>query len=104
MEKLIGSEGKYALTPNGEKIVSQYISELTAKRKEILDAGKDTADETNLPSPDDIVTDIEFVGINWDDPDGPCYYNGWPVTDNYEADYPILLKLGRDFQEKEEEE
>lgn len=88
---------KYLLTAHGNRSVQEYITELEAKRKEILDAGKDTADETNIPTKEDILEDIEFIGIDWDDPEGPCYYNGWGVTDNYDADYPLLLKLGRDF-------
>lgn len=88
---------KYVLTENGKENVRSYIRELEAKRKEILDAGKDTADETSLPTEEDILSDVELTGISWDDPDGPCYYNGWGVTDNYEADAPICLKLGRDL-------
>ena len=88
---------KYVLTENGKENVRSYIRELEAKRKEILDAGKDTADETSLPTEEDILSDVGFIGVSWDDPDGPCYYNGWGVTDNYEADAPICLKLGRDL-------
>ena len=89
----------YKLTKNGKAIVDAYIKELNAKRKEILDAGKDTANETEIPTVEDIVDDIDFVGIDWDDQDGPCYYNGWRVTDNYDFDYPILLRFQRDFEE-----
>ncbi len=85
----------YKLTDRGKRVVSQYISELKAKRKEILDAGKDTADETNLPTVDDIISDIEWTGV---DEDG-SYLNGWGVTDNYDSDYALELKLGRDFIE-----
>lgn len=88
---------KYVLTEKGKENVRSYIRELEAKRKEILDAGKDTADETTIPTAEDILSDVSFMGINWGDPDGPCYYNGWRVTDNHEADAPILLKLGRDL-------
>ena len=88
---------RYALTEQGKKNVMDYIRELEAKRKEILDAGKDTADETSIPTESAILSDIGLIGINWDDPDGPCYYNGWGVTDNYEADAPVHLKLGRDI-------
>ena len=52
-----------------------YIRELEAKREEILDAGKDTADETTIPTAEDILSDVSFMGINWADPDGPCYCN-----------------------------
>ena len=88
---------QFLLTEQGRQQAESYIAELKAKRKEILDAGKDTADDTTIPSVSEIEDDIAFVGVNWDDPDGPCYYNGWGVTDHYDADYPLLLKYGRDF-------
>ena len=81
------------LTPDGEGRVASYIDELWAKRKEILDAGIDTADDTELPTRQDILDDLEFTGLD----DEGEYYNGWAVTDNYDADCPILLKYGRDF-------
>ena len=81
------------LTANGIRIVSDYLAELNTKRKEILDAGLDTADETSIPDADEILDDIMWTGI---DEQGE-YYNGWGVTDNYDADSPILLKIGRDF-------
>ncbi len=83
----------YSLTEQGRRNVNQYIRELKSKRKEILDAGIDTAEETNLPTQKEIEEDINFIGI---DADGE-YVNGWGVTDNYDADSPILLKIGRDF-------
>lgn len=89
----------YRLTQNGRELCQAYLTELQAKKKEILDAGIDTADETTLPTEEDIIADIEFIGISEDDPEGPCYYNGWAVTDNYDADYPLLLKVGRDLIE-----
>ena len=81
------------LTANGVRIVSDYLAELHAKRKEILDAGIDTANGTNLPDKEEIIADVLFDGID----DQGEYYNGWGVTDNYDADSPILLKIGRDF-------
>lgn len=88
---------KYILTENGRRNAMAFIRELEAKRKEILDAGKDTADDTDIPTVEDIMYDISFVGITKDDPDGPCYCNGWGATDNYDSDSPMYLKLGRDF-------
>ena len=88
----------YKFTKEGKKRTDTFIRELEEKRKEFLDGGKDTADETNLPTADDILSDIEFVGISWDDPDGPCYYNGWGVTDNHDSDLPLLLRFERDFE------
>lgn len=82
----------FLLTEHGKKCVEDYIAELKAKRKEILDAGKDSADDP-LPTADDILSDVNDLGV---DDDGE-YYNGWAVTNNYDADYPLLLKVGRDL-------
>lgn len=71
-----------------------FIAELKAKRKEILDAGIDTAYETELPTVQDIENDI-----NWQDVVEDDYYNGWGVTDHYDSEYPLGLKLGEDFVE-----
>ena len=82
----------YKLTEQGIKKCEQFIRECNAKRKEILDAGIDTADDTTIPTIEDIVNDIEaFV-----DEDGD-YYSCWGVTDNYNSDYPICLTFGDDF-------
>lgn len=88
-------EPKFILTDYGKRVVKDYITELAAKRKEILDARKDTADETTLPTEEDIISDVNYLGLD----DNGEYYNGWAVTDNYDADYPILLKLGKDLKE-----
>ncbi len=85
-------ESEFVLTDYGKRAVKDYIAELAAKRKEILDAGKDTADETTLPTMEDIIADVNSQGID----DSGEYYNGWGVTDHYDADLPILLKLGRE--------
>lgn len=85
----------FILTDAGRNNAESYIRELEAKRKEILDAGLDTAESTSLPTVDDILCDVNDLEV---DEDGE-YYNGWAVTDNYDADYPLLLKLGRDLKE-----
>ncbi len=82
----------YSYTEEGLKRVNEYIEELKAKRKEILDAKIDTADDTTLPTVDDILADAEDTGF---DEDGE-YVNGWGVTDNHDSDYPMSLKLGID--------
>ena len=79
-------------TEDGLQKVEAYIEELKAKRKEILDAGLDTASD-ELPTVTDILTDIEFIGF---DEDGE-YLNSWAVTDEYDADAPISLRLNVDF-------
>jgi hypothetical protein len=90
----MGNRIECVLTPLGEAEVRDYLQKLAAKRKEILDAGKDTADNTNLPTEDDIISDIE----TWFGTDGlPHYCNNWDVTDEYEADFPLCLYLGHEI-------
>lgn len=85
----------YKLTVQGIKECERFIVECNAKRKEILDAKIDTADDTILPTIKDIENDISsFI-----DEDGE-YYNCWGITDNYDSDYPICLTLGVDFVER----
>lgn len=89
-------EYKYILTELGKQKVANYISECAAKRKEILDARIDTIEETNLPTEEDIVSDLNNgVGI---DEEGD-YFNNFGVTDNYSSDYPIGLSINEDFVE-----
>lgn len=83
----------YKLTEKGKKEVERYIEECRLKRKEILDADKDTVEETNLPTVETIEEDINFFDID----DEGEYWNVWGVTDSYDADGPIVLKLGIDF-------
>ena len=94
----------YRLTRKGREKVSTYIRELQAKRKEILDAGKDTADETQIPSEEDILSDIELTGTEKDECGVSYYANSWGVTDNYNSDMPISLELGIDFVDIEYDE
>ena len=86
----------YVLTTRGREIVDDYIRNCAAKRKEILDAGKDTADVTHLPDVEGILSDLNFgVGV---DEEGD-YFNGWGVTDHYDADNVLGLHIGEDFVE-----
>ncbi len=87
---------KYELTEKGRKEVHNYLEELKAKRKEILDAGLDTAEDTNLPTEDEILEALLDVGF---DEDGEAS-DSWGVTDNYDSDGPISLTLGLDVVEK----
>lgn len=79
------------LTQTGEHKVKFYIKTLESKRKEILDAGKDTANETKLPTIEDIITDIEAFEENRE------YLNNWGVTDNYDNDFSLWLERGEDY-------
>ncbi len=81
------------LTSQGMAKVETYITELEAKRKEILDADKDTAEGTEVPNIQDIISDIEWFFDN----DLMEYCNNWGVTDDYNSDYPLCLKFGEDI-------
>lgn len=79
------------LTKQGKEKVAAYLKELKAKRKELLDAGKDTAYQTVLPDEEEIMEDIKAETI-----DG--FYEGvWGVTDNECGDQPLTLYIGEDF-------
>ena len=88
--------GELEYTEKGKEKVKAYIKELEAKRKEILDAGKDTADDTYIPTLEDILDDASY----WVDEESREYYNSWGVTDNYNADDAICLILGEDIEIK----
>ena len=88
----------YLFTETGRKNAESYLVELAAKRKELIDAGKDTADDTVPATLEDIICEVNDFGLD----DEGEYYNGWPVSDNCDADYPLLLKLGRDLVEVDE--
>lgn len=88
----------YKLTKKGIKECERFIAECKAKRKEILDAGKDTAEDTNIPTIEDIESDINTFDV---DEDGG-YFDGWGVTDNYDSDRVLGLTLGIDFVEVNE--
>ena len=79
------------LTAIGLMKVNAYINELVAKKKEIMDAGLDTADETVIPDADAILDDVEAFEENCE------YWNCWGVTDNYDSDGPINLVRGDDY-------
>lgn len=85
---------KYVLTEKGICVIENFIAECKAKRKEILDAGIDTADLTSLPTDEDILFVLNN-GIDIDE-DGN-YYDFWGVTDNYNSDNPLWLEVGIDF-------
>lgn len=87
----------FKLTEGGKRKVDNFISECRAFRKELLDAGKDTANETMIPNTEDILSDIECWFVDGDE----GYHNSWGVTDNYDLD--ISLYYGEDFIKTEGE-
>ena len=97
-ETLAKSKKKtYVFTKKGEKKVEEFLSDCAAMRKVILEAVTDTAFETELPTKEDILSDVNNgVGT---DIDG-VYVNGWGITDNHSSCYPLGLTLGVDFEEE----
>lgn len=85
---------EYVLTEEGKRKVAVFIKECEAKRKEILDADLDTAEDTQIPTEADILSDLNN-GVEVDE-DGD-YYNAWGVTDNYSSDRACELAIGEDF-------
>ena len=84
---------RYVFTVNGYRTAKRFIAECIAKRKEILEAGIDTADETELPTTQDILDDVnEGVGLDEDNE----YYNCWGVTDHYNF-CPLSLTVGKEL-------
>ena len=79
------------LTKIGERKVKEYLEELKAKRKEILDARLDTAEYITIPTVEDIKSDIYYSD------DSNQYIESWAVTDNYDADLPIWLEENIDY-------
>ncbi len=88
----------YELTKEGRRKVEDYIRELEIQRNEILNEGLDTADDTYLPTVEDIESDLNFIDIDIDVDGSGEYYNSWGITDNYDSNYPISLILGKDFR------
>lgn len=83
----------YVFTVNGYRTAKRFIAECAAKRKKILDAGIDTADETELPTTQCILDDVnESIGLDEDNE----YYNCWGITDHYNS-YPLSLTVGKEL-------
>lgn len=84
---------KYTYTPIGRLKACHFIRVCEVKRKEILDAGIDTADETELPTAQDILDDVNTsVGLDEENE----YFDSWGVTDHYNS-HPLSLVVGEDI-------
>ena len=84
---------KYTYTPTGHWKACHFIHECEAKRKEILDAGIDTADETEFPTAQDILDDVN-IGVGLDEENE--YFDSWGITDHYNS-HPLSLVVGEDL-------
>lgn len=86
---------EYKLTEQGRAKCEEYIRELKAKRKEILDAKLDTANNTFVDfTVDEIFEDV--IENSMCDEDG-ILSNGYGVTDHYDADTWLRLDLEKDY-------
>lgn len=84
---------KYTYTPIGRLKACHFIRVCEVKRKEILDAGIDTADETELPTAQDILDDVNTsVGLDEENE----YFDSWGITDHYNS-HPLSLVVGEDI-------
>lgn len=84
---------KYTYTPMGRWKACHFVRECEVERKKILDAGIDTADETELLTAQDILDDVNTgVGLDEDNE----YYNCWGITDHYNS-HPLSLVVGEDI-------
>lgn len=84
---------KYTYTPKGRWKACHFIRVCEVKRKEILDAGIDTADETELPTAQDILDDVN-AGVGLDEENE--YFDSWGITDHYNS-HPLSLIVGEDI-------
>lgn len=84
---------KYTYTPKGRWKACHFIRECEVKRKEILDAGIDTADETELPTAQAILDDVN-TGVGLDE--GNEYFDSWGITDHFNS-HPLSLFVGEDI-------
>ncbi len=86
---------EYRFTAKGEEKAKNYLAELMAKRKEILDAGLDTVEEADCAKVtiEGLLEDAIETGF---DEDGESL-NGFFVTDHYDSDGPYCFKYGEDI-------
>ena len=84
---------KYTYTPKGRLKVCHFIRVCEVKRKEILDAGIDTADETELPTAQVILDDVN-TGVGVDEENE--YFDSWGITDHFNS-HPLSLVVGEDI-------
>lgn len=83
---------KYILTEEGKKKIACYINNFAKNRNKILSANQDTANNTSLPTEEEIVFDLNHgEGVNR----RGTYFAGWRITDHVEM--VVLLKIDEDF-------
>lgn len=82
---------KPVFTKEGKEIVNDFIANLAALQKEVVDAGKDRRGDAEIPTEEDILQDILLCEENFEAPNANYYpatecYGLW-LTLEYETDY-----------------
>lgn len=82
---------KPTFTKEGKEVVNNFIANLAALQKEVVDAGKGTVGDTEIPTEEDILQDILFYE---DDFENGIWY---PVAENSDYGEWLFLRLYEDY-------
>lgn len=83
---------KPTFTKEGKEVVNNFIANLAALQKEVVDAGKGTVGDIEIPTEEDILQDILFFEEDFE--------NGvWYPAVEENGDYGewLFLKYGEDY-------
>lgn len=83
---------KPVFTEDGKAVVKDFIANLTALQKEVVDAGKGTVGDVEIPTEEDILQDILFFE---DDFENGVWYPA--VEENGDYGEWLFLKYGTDY-------
>ena len=89
---------KYRLTADGIATIRFYLMMIDDERQKWLESGRDTDEGNHIVLFNDIIEDMEALGLN--NKNEYNYY--YIITDNHESKHPICLKLGQHFIEIDE--
>jgi len=82
---------KPTFTKEGKAVVKDFIANLAALQKEVVDAGKGTVGDVEIPTEEDILQDILFYE---DDFENGIWY---PVAENSDYGEWLFLRLYEDY-------
>ena len=82
---------KPTFTKEGKEVVNNFIANLAALQKEVVDAGKGTMGDIGIPTEEDILQDILFYE---DDFENGIWY---PVAENSDYGEWLFLRLYEDY-------
>lgn len=82
---------KPTFTKEGKEVVNNFIANLAALQKEVVDARKGTVGDIEIPTEEDILQDILFYE---DDFENGIWY---PVAENSDYGEWLFLRLYEDY-------